>query len=154
MHGQGDRAMWLNQTLLILSALSLHIGFGLIFGYLWKRTRAVGKDIYGTIFTAAFLAFIFLPSCLVILGFSELHGLVRLIMILMGFLASILVVLPRPGKAIESHKRALGKIYPAISMLILAAWNLSIFMQGGVASSAPLAISSILASFAIIQRSP
>ncbi len=146
--------MWLSQTLLILSALSLHIGFGLIFGYLWKRTREGGSELLGTVLTAAFLALVFLPSCLVILGFHELHPIIRLAMILMGFLAPALLVFPRSGKTIENHTRALRKFYPAISMLILTAWNLSIFVQGGVASSAPLAISSLLASLAVLQRSP
>ena len=146
--------MSLNQILLTLSVLSLHTGFGLALGILWRRSRHHDQGLLWTLLTAAFLTFVFIPSCLVILGLDELHGLFRIFSLFLGLIAALLPFYREGWIATRLNPRMLRKIYPVVSMFLLASWSTTVFIQDGIASGVPLALFSALAGFLALQRKP
>ena len=146
--------MWLNQTLLILTALSLHTGFGLSLGFLWKRARQDDHGLQWTLLTAAFLTFVFIPSCLVIMGLDDLQRALRVFSLFLGLLAALLPLYRETWIATRLNTRVLRKAYPVVSMLLLASWSMTTFIQHGTTSGAPLALSSALAGIAALQSKP
>ena len=82
--------MELNQTLLRLSALSLHTGFGFVFGLLWKRWRQNDRQPHRIIPFLAFFCFVYLPSCLVVLGLDERYGAFGMFTLTLGCAATFI----------------------------------------------------------------
>lgn len=143
--------MSLNQILLALSALSLHIGFGLTLGFLWRRSRHPDQELRWPLLTAAFFTFVFIPSCMVILGLGELQRSFRVFSLLLGSLAPLLPLYGERWFPTRSNTHLLRNVYPVVSMLLLASWSMITFIQDGTTSGAPLALSSALAGFLSLQ---
>jgi len=146
--------MELNHTLLRLSSLSLHTGFGFVLGLLWKRWRQNAEQPRGIVPFFAFLCLVYLPSCLVILGLDERNGAFSIFTLMLGFVATFVPLFK--GKRITSllNSPLPRKIYPAASMLLLASWSMIVFVQDGIASGVPLALTSTIAGIAALQYKP
>jgi hypothetical protein len=144
--------MILNQILLILVALSLHIGFGVALGLLWKHGWECGNYLRACLSALAFFAFVYFPSCLVIWNLEVLSGGIQIAILLIGLTAAALPFMRWRRVSSLLKVQALRSIYPAVSMLLLASWSLSTVVQDGLTSGAPLALSSTIAGFAAILR--
>lgn len=144
--------MLLNQTLLLLSALSLHSGFGFFLGSLWRRSRQKDHVLQWAALSLVFFFLVYLPSCLVVLGLNELHSALRFLTLMLGWITIALPFLRSGRAATLLGSQALQKFYIATSMLLLASWSTTIVVHDGIASGAPLALTSALAGIAVMQN--
>jgi hypothetical protein len=146
--------MWLNQTLLLLSVLSLHTGFGLILGFLLRQSRLSGHPLKWGLAAIAFFSLINFPSSLVILGLDELNVASRSLAWMFGFIAALMPLFRFRWVSNLLNSPTLRKLYPAASMLLLASWSTILFVQDGTAAAAPLALSATIAGIAALQYRP
>ena len=144
--------MWIDQTLLFSTALALHTGFGLVLGILVKRASQRIYNLRWLAAVAGFTLFIYLPSCLAITGLEQLSFAMRLSTILISGIPVITCFVKRPPLLQIYSPGKLWNTYPAISMLLIAAWGSIIYIANGTASGAPLAVAATVAGLAALQR--
>jgi hypothetical protein len=144
--------MVLYQLLLIPAALSLHIGFGVTLGFLWKHGRERGNYLRACFSALAFFAFVYFPSCLVIWSMEVLSGEIRIAILFIGLVVAALPFIRWRRLSSLFKVQTFRSIYPAVSMLLLASWSLSAVVQDGITSGAPLALSSTIAGLAALLR--
>jgi hypothetical protein len=144
--------MVFDQSLLFITAVSLHTGFGLVLGMLGNNLRFRPGILRGIGSVAGFILLIYFPSCLTILGLHELPRGMRLLALATSMIA---VVLPLTSNRPLLETINPGKIwnaYPTVSMLLIAAWSLITFFMDGTVSGAPLAVAATIAALASLQR--
>jgi hypothetical protein len=142
--------MVLNQILLIPATLSLHIGFGAALGFLWKHTCEQGNYLRACLNSFVFFVFVYFPSCLVIWNLEVLSGEIRIAILFIGLMAAALPFIRWPRGSSLLKVQTLRRIYPAVSMLLLASWSMSAVLQDGMTSGTPLALSSTIAGLAAL----
>jgi hypothetical protein len=146
--------MWWNQTFLFLASLCVHSGFGLTLGYFVDHLRRRSSSRLMLLATLLFSLFIYIPSTILIASLSQLaiHG--RMMILLAGLISVVLPNIPRFRRDLPINSRWLMRVYPAVTMLLLAAWSFILLAIEGSASGAPLALSSSIAGIsALTQRS-
>jgi hypothetical protein len=146
--------MWWNQMFLFLASLCVHSGFGLSLGYLVDRVRRHTSTRHTLIGTVLFSLFIYLPSMILIASLAQLPVLGRVLILLAGIMSVVLPNVPGFQRELPINSRWLIRVYPAVTMLLLATWSFILLALEGSASGAPLALTSSLAGIsALTQRS-
>ena len=144
--------MLIDQALLFFTALSLHTGFGIALGLLGNSLRHTTVILRRIGYIAGFILLIYLPSCLVILGLQELSSGMRIIMIVISIVAVVIPVTSKRPLFEFINPSKIWNAYPAVSMLLIAAWSLIAFYLDGTVSGAPLALAATIAGLAALQR--
>ena len=84
--------MWIKQTLLLLTVLSLHTGFSFTLGILAARFRERPSTWAGSV---AFLFLVYLPSCLVVIGMADIASPLRMAILCIGLISATIPWLER-----------------------------------------------------------
>ena len=146
--------MAIDLALLILSVLSLHAGFGLVFGILISRTLRA-NTVTMTIGTLAYGLLIYFPSVLVIVKLEELSGVARGLILLAGIITTLT---PFMIKDLMLESLTLDRIYKRYAitcMMLLTLWALSAFYLEKNVFAVPLALFACLAALAtLLKREP